>query len=356
MILMPPMPAYSPVTAPDDDLFIAVAHASSPGISLYRWTGSAFGAKIGNTVELDTSISGIAISPNHKCLAVALASSPYVRVYSVSRTGFGPPYSSPATLPGGWCRNVVFSPDGAYIAVAQFDSPYVSCWNWSTTTGFGVKLTDPATTPTGIGFGVSFNANSQYLAVAHASSPAISVYPVSTTAIGTKVSNPASLPGGDGTCVCFADISPSSPGIVVGSTASPYIHSYPWNGTAFGTKHGDPSPLPASQPNSIQISTESGASICGYALNASPYYEKRTWQQSDGMSGAGPHGAAATLPTGAGNGFYMCRTPYFAFGVAHNTSPYVSVYDSSAPPVKYSNPSTLPAGNGKSLVIFQIGS
>jgi len=41
------------------------------------------------------------------------------------------------------------------IAVAHYNSPYISVYPWDS--GFGTKYTDPSTLPTGIGIGVAFS-------------------------------------------------------------------------------------------------------------------------------------------------------------------------------------------------------
>jgi 3D (Asp-Asp-Asp) domain-containing protein len=51
-------------------------------------------------------------------IAVAHATSPFISVYPWSG-GFGTKYSDPATLPAGTGLGVAFSPSGADIAVAQ---------------------------------------------------------------------------------------------------------------------------------------------------------------------------------------------------------------------------------------------
>jgi hypothetical protein len=87
-------------------------------------------------------------------IAVAHATSPYISVYPWS-SGFGTKYANPATLPAGTGYAVTFSPDGANIAVAHISSPFISVYPWSS--GFGTKYADPATLPTGGGVGVAFN-------------------------------------------------------------------------------------------------------------------------------------------------------------------------------------------------------
>jgi hypothetical protein len=98
----------------------------------------------------------VTFSPDGANIAVAHLSSPFISVYPWS-SGFGTKYADPATLPTGnpSLGSVDFSPDGANIAVSYFTSPYISVYPWSS--GFGTKYADPATLPTGGGVGVAFN-------------------------------------------------------------------------------------------------------------------------------------------------------------------------------------------------------
>ena len=87
-------------------------------------------------------------------IAVAHFTSPRISVYPWS-FGFGTKYSNPATLPTGTGLNVAFSPDGADIAIVELNSPFVSVYPWSS--GFGTKYSNPATLPTGFGISVAFS-------------------------------------------------------------------------------------------------------------------------------------------------------------------------------------------------------
>jgi len=97
---------------------IAVAHNTSPFISVYPWNGSGF---------------------------------------IINGSGFGTKYADPGTLPTGNGTGVAFSPSGADIAVAHSTSPFISVYPWSGS-GFGTKYANPGTLPTSTGNGVAFNS------------------------------------------------------------------------------------------------------------------------------------------------------------------------------------------------------
>jgi len=80
-----------------------------------------------------------------KALAVAHATSPFITVYSWGASGFRGTYSNPATLPTGNGYGVAFSPDNSVIAVGHATTPYISAYPWSSS-GFGARYSNPATT------------------------------------------------------------------------------------------------------------------------------------------------------------------------------------------------------------------
>ena len=89
---------------------------------------------------------------------------------------------------------------GDYLAVSHELSPFITIYKRSGDTF--TKLSDPATLPTGDGIGVSFSGDGTYLAMAHISTPYIAIYKRSGDTF-TKLSNPSDLPTGDGVGVSF---------------------------------------------------------------------------------------------------------------------------------------------------------
>ena len=87
------------------------------------------------------------------------------------------------------------------IAVAHTTSPFITSYPWSGS-GFGTKYTDPATLPTGNGNGVAFSPSGGDIAVAHLTTPFVTAYPWSA-GFGAKYTDPATLPTGQGNGVAF---------------------------------------------------------------------------------------------------------------------------------------------------------
>ena len=136
--------------------YIAVAHATTPFVSAYPWSGSGFGTKYADPATLPTGTgTDVAFSPSGNAIAVSHTTTPFVSAYPWSGSGFGTKFSNPATLPASNGTDVAFSFAGDAIAVAHGTTPFVSAYPWSGS-GFGTKYADPATLPTGGGNGVAF--------------------------------------------------------------------------------------------------------------------------------------------------------------------------------------------------------
>ena len=85
---------------------------------------------------------------------------------------------NPTTLPTDAGYGVAFSPDGVYMSVAHYTSPYVTIYKRSGDT-FS-KLDNPTTLPTGNGLGVAFSPDGVYMSVAHETSPYVTMYKLKT--------------------------------------------------------------------------------------------------------------------------------------------------------------------------------
>jgi hypothetical protein len=87
--------------------------------------------------------NGVAFSPSGANIAVAHFTSPFISVYPWS-PGFGTKYANPATLPQQPGYQPAFT--GTDIAVAHGGgNPYIVAYPFSS--GFGTKYADPATLP-----------------------------------------------------------------------------------------------------------------------------------------------------------------------------------------------------------------
>jgi WD40 repeat protein len=82
--------------------------------------------------------------------------------------------ADPTTLPNGTGFSCAFSPDGTYLAVAHYSSPYITIYKRSG--DIFTKLANPATLPASTGFSCAFSPDGTYLAVGYNSTPYITIY------------------------------------------------------------------------------------------------------------------------------------------------------------------------------------
>lgn len=206
------------------------------------------------------------------------------------------------------------------------------------------KLVNPSTLPASNGKSAAWTSDGVYLAVAHASSPYVTVYKKSGSVL-TKLPNPSTLPAGNANCVAWGNSASSTPVLGVAHASSPYITLYELSGDVL-TKMSDPDVLPTGTGNGCAFV---GSSYLAIAHDSSPYVS--FYQLGDFGSGVKYYklNNPTTLPTGNGNGVCFCDA---VFVVAHDSSPYISIYGFPASVgypnafVKLSNPSSLPTGNG----------
>jgi hypothetical protein len=151
---LPPIPYGISISSQNNA--VALGDSGTPFINVYAWNnGTGWGTRFANPATLPTgATNNIKFSPSGNDLAVAHATTPRISVYPWSGSGFGTKYANPATVPTGTATKVAFTRLGNTIAVSHQSSPYVTSYPWNA--GFGTKYADPATLPTGNGTGVSF--------------------------------------------------------------------------------------------------------------------------------------------------------------------------------------------------------
>lgn len=246
-----------------DSAYLVVAHATSPFVTVYKVSGTTF-TKIADPGTLPTGIgNGCAclgpFSENGKYdIAVAHDTTPFVTIYTLDpATDTFSKYTNPSTLPAGnanavhghaWGTDRIFS-------VSHATTPFVSDYLSEYPGAVYTKLPSPASLPAGTGNGVSFSPDGYYLSVAHTTSPFVTIYSVNQASYAlTKLSDPASLPAGTG-----QDVSWSSDGqlMFVAHTTTPFVTMYRRDGTTF-TKMTDPATLPDGNGNGVASSSDDG--------------------------------------------------------------------------------------------------
>ena len=302
----------------NDGRFLAVAHSSSPYVSVYHWDGINIGAKIADPVDLPPGAANCVYFTSGQSriyLCVGHDASPYVTMYTWEDF-FAYKITSP-TLPGGVQDIVLLNgiTGDADIFFAHKTTPYITGYNVEYYNDIIVtKMTDPATLPTGDAYGVALSSSDYdgiYLAVAHSTSPYLTVYDISggssPRTYVSKLADPATLPAGDGKGIAF---SVDGKYLAVAHLSSPYVTVYsfvgdftahPWTAT-IGAKIADPATLPTGDGYAVEFSPD-GRSIA-VAHTTSPYVSAYPWTGAFGTILADP----ATLPASDGKRLSFIET------------------------------------------------
>jgi Tol biopolymer transport system component len=206
--------------------------------------------------------------------------------------------------------------------------------------GSGQKLSNPTTLPNGDGFGPSWSPNGEYLAVGfNGSSPYFYVYQRTGTTLN-KLSDPSTVPGGNGFETAW---SPDGQFLAVCHAASPFFSIYQRDGNTF-TKLPDPASLPPSgSQGRVPAWSPNGEFLVITSTTIGPYlhiYQRNdtTFTRLDDPT---------TLPSGQGNGADWSPDGRF-FAIGHTNSPYMGIYErtGSTEFTRLTDPTSLPTGSG----------
>lgn len=154
--------AWSP-----DGRYVAVGHAGSPFITVYKRNGDTF-TKLTNPSTLPAaSVDALEWSPNGQYLAMGVAGSTRAFVYKRS----GDTLTMLGALPSlpGAVNSVSWTSDGNYLAYAHAAAPYMTVYKRTGDTF--AKLATPSIAPTSEGMSVAWASNGTHLAVSMLNSP-----------------------------------------------------------------------------------------------------------------------------------------------------------------------------------------
>lgn len=332
--------------------YVAVGHSVTPFISTYAWSDTTgFGTKFSNPATVPTAaVYGTSFNPDNTAISVAIDGSPWVSIYPWSASGFGTKYTNPATLPTSSGISTTWSANGNDVFYSTQDATRIYAYPFSA--GYGTKYANPATLPTSTGQGLSYNTVSNVIAINTSVTPFVQAYPWSS-GFGTKYANPATLPTAGGRGLSFSP-NGSYVAVAYANSAAPSYFGivYPWS-SGFGTAYaqtlsqigGEGSV--AFNPTSDVLIFAGNGSVGG----SGQYLDGFAWSASGyGTRYANP----ASLPTGAilsPNAISFSKSGS-AFAIGINATPFVEAYPFDKVTgygTKFSNPATLPTGNGRGI-------
>lgn len=212
-----------------DGAYVGAGCLSSPYMYAWPWSGSAVGTKVADPANLPPGQGNAVVwNPAGTGVVVPHNVSPYVSLYAWTGSGFGARSSALAggNLPPSEGRAAVWSPTGLSLLVATASSPYINAWPVSASLVWGTKFSNPGTLPTGVGSQVVITAAGDYVVLGHGTTPFMSAYPYTDTAFGSKLANPATLPGGQITGLAFWESGTTRVLITDQVTGAPYWFNY----------------------------------------------------------------------------------------------------------------------------------
>ncbi len=273
-----------------------------------------------SSADLDVSLAVIFVT-----------TSPYFQTFSYSNDIFSK--RPDATAPAGQPTGIALTPDGNYLVIGHYTTPYISIYKRS---GDGyIKLSNPAQLPTSDVTDVSFSGDGIYLAVSMGLTPFMALYKRSGD-IFTKLSNPADLPAATATLV-RCQFSDDGVYLIYTSDVSPYAFIYKRNGDSF-SKIANPFDV-APTGTCGRASFSPGGDYLAIGLGASPYLLLYKRNGDSFIKLANP----ATMPAGGGGACFSYDGQYLAF--VESVSPYILIYRRSRDSFsKLSDPAVLPTG------------
>ena len=163
------------VISPDGRYALVATNAStSNSATIRKWN---FANRFNNELYPDIKVAGGsrggAFSPNSDYLAVAHISSPYITIYKRDGDTFTK-LANPSVMPPGQSLACTFSPDGVHLVVASMTSPYLTIYKRDGDTF--TKLANPSVMPPGLVSDCKYTPDGSLLMVAHANSPYLTVY------------------------------------------------------------------------------------------------------------------------------------------------------------------------------------
>ena len=328
----------------NDYLVLTRANIFDPLLTFYKRSGDNIN-QLSDPVDVPPNTPfGISFSSDDTYLAVAHRSLPSMLIYKRDGDTFTK-LPDPSELPtvdsqeqGG---NIAeFSPDDTYLLIgAASASPFLNIYKRSEDTF--TKLDPFIIKPTGRAEReVSFSPDGNYLAVAHTTFPFLTIYKRDGDTFNALRSN--SLEGlSPGRSVSF---SPDNTYLFMGSSTSDgYLNTYKRH-EEFLYCNPRPTWTPRSIVHGVAFSKDSNyLSLVYHNSRYMSFYKRDNYDTYVSMA------AAWTDPTGNGRGVDFSPDGNY-LAVAHNTSPFLSIYEISMDSLtKIDDPLDLPAGTGRGV-------
>jgi len=352
-------PASRSVPTPQ---YLAVAHETSPYITVYPWKTNVdgFGTKYADIPSGGPNLTvndAVWTSNNSDILfgkGGSFSGSPWLFAYSWTFYGFGTKYADAANQPGDGLSSIALNLNNRDTAVTfgtfsnAASTEGLQSYPFTSGTGWGTKYSAPPNRPATAtsARGAAFRPQRNTVSVGTGASPFVYLVGYSSSSGGftTKFADPG-----------LAIQPPSAPfnsswgplrgiDVAFAHANSPYVTIYQWSpSTGIVAKWTDPATSIGAQSRDVQWNPAENAIAMATVGATTPFVVAYEWDTNTGWGSR--YSDPSTLPPNSALGVSW-RNDGTDIAVAHVSSPYITVYSwSNGFGTKYSNPTNLPAGN-----------
>lgn len=225
-------------------------------------TVAGFGAAIYPSSAPGNSVNGAVFTKDKQAIIGCYDSSPYIFAYPWTGSAWGTRYANIGSVGTSSVLDIDVNPSSTFICYAE-SKQFPTVYSWNSATGFGSRTRDAVNSVANCQANI-LNKAGTLAFFAMSGVPYIKVFPVTSSSIGSPLSNPASaLPGG----TTGLDISPTDSVVAITTGLTPFIHAYAWsNSTGFGTKYSNPATLPSNSADDCAFNPTGTAIAVTYSI------------------------------------------------------------------------------------------
>lgn len=271
---------------PSNTWILSGGSDTTAGPVVWQWSNTTgFGTRYVPTTT--PGGDGSTFHPQGTAVATGSNTSPYIRAWPFTSSGFGTIFSNPGTTPTHWCRDIRFSPSGNTI-IAGGGSPgstttqYLFAYPWSIS-GWGTRYANPGTLPGGWVHCVKFNASSTIVFTTCDVSPFVNAYAwTDGVGWGTKFANPSSSPSG--TYSRTVSVNTAENAVAMNTGVSPFVYVYAWNNTTgWGTRYSNPSSTPSLADDGLDFAPDDASIAMSGNTGTAPTVQAYAWTNASGF-------------------------------------------------------------------------
>jgi photosystem II stability/assembly factor-like uncharacterized protein len=307
-----------------DDVYMAVSHANSPFLTIYKRDGDTFTKLPNPSIFPPDTGRGVSFTSDGIYLAVTSTGTPSLLIYKRDGDTFTK-LPNPSVLPTFLAGTPRFSPDDNFLSVISIvNSPFLVIYK-KDGDNFN-KIADPSVMPTSNAQAIAFSLDNNYMAVSQSSQPEMLVYKRN----GDNFTQVNGIDNFGGSALLTSLIfSNNTDYLIAGANQTERIRIWKRNGDDFiniTANAFDPNELPQSG-SEVGVDITSDDLYLSAAHGASPYlfiYKR----DGDTFNRVYEAPVGETPPNDAGASAFSNNDLYLALGNS-STAPHLHIYKTS---------------------------